>query len=335
MSDNENENKKPILRKVEKFDDDIRLDKWVKQYYPEITFGLMQKLLRKGGIKIDGKKAKPDDRLKVGQEVRIPVVDAEDSGNPRPVRKPSSATPAQAQEYLIDNILFENSNLTIINKPPGLPVQGGSKVTMCVDDMLRYLGTKEEKFKLVHRIDKDTSGILMLAHDVKSANIAGKEFFAKAFRKTYWALVVGVPALKEGVIDLPLGPVAGAGGAEKMQVDKKDGKRAITYYKVVENLSQDLCWIAMQPVTGRKHQLRAHMHAIGHPIVGDGKYAGREAHVDGISKKMHLHARRIEHDDFMGTKLDVSAPLPRHMRESWKLFEFDTNNREEYFDRLG
>ncbi len=329
---------KPSFEKVAKEDEGVRLDKWFKEYHPEISFILLQKLLRKNAVKVDGKKAVVKQILSAGQEIRVPAVEHTQTLASK-IQKTIDFDKVDA--LLVENILFKNSNLVVINKPPGLPVQGGSKVSLCVDDMLpalaKHLDGQENtsgsknKIKLIHRIDKDTSGILMLARNAQTASLAGDSFKNKEFIKTYWALVVGVPPLEDGEIHLPLSPMVGAGNIEKMVVDEDNGKKSITHYHVIEKLSNDLSWVAMQPISGRKHQLRVHMASIGHPIVGDGKYGGKEAFIDGLSKKLHLHARRIEHPSFMGKALDITAPVPRHMKDSWKMFEFNSDDRKDYF----
>ena len=316
----------PDIIKVSANDDGMRLDKWFKKNRPEISYVLVQKLLRKGAIKLDGKKAKGEKKITKGQEIRIPDID--DLAPKKEKKNP--ATEQDAKNNLIKNIIYEDKNIFAINKPPGLPSQGGTKVKISVDDMLEYL-QEGEKPKLVHRIDKDTSGVMLLAKNKQAAQKMTAGFKDKDFKKIYWAVVVGTPDRKEGIIDLPILAKSSDGKIEKSIIDD-DGKKSITYYKVIESAAKELSWVAMMPVTGRMHQLRVHMEAIGHPILGDGKYGGREAFIDGLSKKMHLHARSIMSPFF--SKGIITAPIPKHMKDTFKLFGFDENIEENPFEGL-
>jgi len=310
---------------VQDTDDGIRLDRWFKRHFPYITHGLLEKSLRKGDIRVNGKKAKASDRVVTGQVIssRISDADAKESASHRPViQKAAPQISDQDIAMIQDAVLYKDADVIIINKPSGLAVQGGSKVTKSVDgllDVLRY--EAKERPKLVHRLDRDTSGVLVLARSAKAATRLGHIFAGKEAEKIYWALVKGTPEVAQGKIDLPLAKQE-EGDFEKVTIDKEDGKRAVTMYQVLERLSKTMAWVELQPITGRMHQLRVHMAAIGHPIIGDGKYGGRDAFIDGmeLSHKLHLHARRIVIED-MG--IDVTAPLPKHMQESWKKLGLD------------
>lgn len=301
-----------IQKTVEEADNDIRLDRWFKRHYPALTHGMLEKALRKGDIRRDGKKIKSSDRVSTGQEIIIRIA--------MPTNRPEKTLPAKTSpedaQMLQDAVLFKNADIIVINKPPGLAVQGGSKITRSVDGMLDALRfDAKERPRLVHRLDRDTSGVLVLARSAKAATMLMHAFSRKEAEKFYWALVKGTPEIAQGKIDLPLSKQE-EGDLEKVAIDEKDGKRAVTFYRVVENLSKTLAWLELIPVTGRTHQLRVHMAAIGHPILGDGKYGARDAFIEGmdLSRKLHLHARRI----IIPGVLDVTAPLPQHMRNSWK-----------------
>jgi 23S rRNA pseudouridine955/2504/2580 synthase len=299
---------------IEEVDSGIRLDRWFKRHMPAMTHGLLEKLLRKGDIRVNGKKAKASDRVEAGQVIGVRFEVSGFSKNEL-TPKTSQLTPEDAR-MMQSLVLYKDADVIVINKPAGLAVQGGSKVTRSVDGMLDALRfDAKERPKLVHRLDRDTSGVLVLARSAKAASRLMHAFAGKKVEKTYWALVKGAPEIAQGKIDLPLAKQE-EGDVEKVAIDEEDGKRAVTLYRVLERLSKALAWVELMPVTGRTHQLRVHMAAIGHPIIGDGKYGGRAAFIDGmeLSHTLHLHARRIA----IPGVLDVTAPLPRHMKESWK-----------------
>ncbi|MGB3930155.1 MAG: RluA family pseudouridine synthase, partial [Sphingobium sp.] len=202
--------------------------------------------------------------------------------------------------------------------------QGGTKTEMHVDRLLDGIQYEaDNRPKLVHRLDKDTSGALLLARTARSAAHFAKAFSSRTARKVYWALVMGVPSIEDGMIELPLAKQPGTGG-EKMHVDEAEGLPARTRYRVIERAGNRAAWVELQPYTGRTHQLRVHLAAIGHPIVGDGKYGGKEAFLSGtISRKMHLHARRIRVDHPDGGRVDVTAQLPSHFANSLADLGFD------------
>jgi 23S rRNA pseudouridine955/2504/2580 synthase len=227
-------------------------------------------------------------------------------------------------EFAQGLVIHKDDTALVINKPAGLATQGGTKTETHVDGLLDALGYElDNRPKLVHRLDKDTSGALLLARTARSAGHFAKAFSSRTARKVYWALVVGVPAIEDGFIELAIAKQPGSGG-EKMHVDQKEGQSARTRYRIVERAGNTCAWVELQPYTGRTHQLRVHMAAIGHPIVGDGKYGGKDAFLTGtISRKMHLHARRIRIDHPKGHQIDVRADLPPHMRDSFADLGFD------------
>jgi 23S rRNA pseudouridine955/2504/2580 synthase len=320
-------------------DGDSRLDRWLKRQFPHLAQATVEKLCRTGQIRVDGGRVKASTRVAPGMEIRVPPFPAE-----RPA--PALATEARADETNPDAamiqgaVLWKDEHIIALNKPPGLPSQGGSgQGTRHVDGLTGALmfGYKDRP-KLVHRLDKDTSGVLLLARTDRVARALSEAFRHRTTRKIYWAVVAGVPSPRMGTIRFGLvkAPGGGRGGeGEKMraihpgQVDKTEGaKRATTDYAVLDALGSRAAWVAMVPVTGRTHQLRAHMAEIGHPIVGDGKYggSGQENLGDGwgaqlggeISRKMHLHARSISFDHpITGKRITIEAPLPEHMRRTW------------------
>jgi 23S rRNA pseudouridine955/2504/2580 synthase len=313
-------------------DDGVRLDRWFKRNLPQVGFATISRWARTGQIRVDGKRAKPEDRLAAGQVLRVPPggEDAERKPSAQPRRTLSPEQIAEARAMVIR----ETPSAIVLNKPPGLATQGGSKTTKHVDGLLDAFVTddKTPRPRLVHRLDKDTSGVLLIARTPGAAASFSKRFASRSARKVYWALVVGNPDLAEGIIDAPLAKQPGTGG-EKMHIDEENGAAAKTRYRVVDNAGQRAAWVELEPLTGRTHQLRVHMAAIGHPIVGDGKYGGQDAFLTGaVSRKMHLHARRLiitepkagEGSGKDGSnKLDVTADLPLHFAMSMDVLGFD------------
>ncbi len=317
-------------RKVTADEADMRLDRWFKVHFPELGFGRLQKLLRTGQVRVDGKRAESSTRVAAGQMVRIPPlnmdakVSADDAKNQKPRSRKLNADDRAAVEAMI---LYEDRDVMVLNKPAGLAVQGGSGLTRHLDGMLEaFRDAKGEKPRLVHRIDRDTTGILLLAKTRKAAQSMTKSFRARNTRKIYWALCAGVPKPRQGKISTYL---ARDEEFERMRVARHgedDAQHSISLYSVVEQAAQKASWVSLRPVTGRTHQLRAHMAHIGCPIIGDSKYFNIEnwEEIGGVQNKLHLHARRIviPHPSGRGS-IDVSAPLPPHMQQSWNLFAFD------------
>jgi 23S rRNA pseudouridine955/2504/2580 synthase len=313
-------------------DDGVRLDRWFKRNLPQVGFATVSRWARTGQIRVDGKRAKPEDRLSAGQVLRVPP-GGEDAPRKASAPRVRALTPEQIAEAK-DMVIHETRAAIVLNKPPGLATQGGSKTTKHVDGLLDAFVEDERtpRPRLVHRLDKDTSGVLLIARTPGSAASFSKRFASRSARKVYWALVVGKPQLSEGVIDAALAKQPGTGG-EKMHIDEENGAAAKTRYRVVDSAGQRASWVELEPLTGRTHQLRVHMAAIGHPIVGDGKYGGPDAFLTGaVSRKMHLHARRLiitEPKAGEGTakngggKLDVTAELPPHFAASMEVLGFD------------
>lgn len=305
----------------------MRLDRWFKAHYPGLGFGHLQKLLRSGQVRVDGGRAKADTRLQPGQTVRVPPLDVDRKG-----AAPLTARTMRGQEdgdLLAQMLLHEDDKVFVFNKPSGLAVQGGSGVTRSVDSMLEaWRNKKGEKPRLVHRLDRDTSGVLVVARTRLAAMKLAEAFRARETKKTYWALVKGVPKKREDRISSWLVKEQTPDG-DRVRVARhgEDGAdHAVSYYRVVDQAGQALSWLEMEPYTGRTHQLRVHAASIGCPIIGDPKYFEADQNWDfpgGLQKRLHLHARRIviPHPD--RGAVDVTAPLPPHMQQSWKLLGFD------------
>jgi 23S rRNA pseudouridine955/2504/2580 synthase len=305
---------------VSEDDDGIRLDRWFKRHMPDVSFNLVSRWARTGQLRVGGKRAVPGDRIEAGQEIRVPPNEPAPSHPRHPKREP--LTPDEEQ-FVRDMVIYEDPGAFVLNKPPGLATQGGTKTHQHLDRLLDGLAGESGRPKLVHRLDKDTSGALLVAKSARSAGHFAKSFSGRTARKIYWALVVGVPDVAQGTIDAPLAKQPGTGG-EKMHVDREHGLPAKTRWRVIDRAGNRAAWVELQPLTGRTHQLRAHMAAIGHPIVGDAKYGGAEAFLTGgISRKLHLHARRIRIDAPDGAKIDVTADLPAHFAETLATLGFD------------
>lgn len=303
-------------------DDGIRLDRWFKRHLPDVSFNMVSRWSRTGQLRLNGNKAVPGDRVEAGQEIRFPPPAATPS---RPGRSPPRREELTEDEvrFVREMVIHEDPGAFVLNKPPGLATQGGTKTTQHLDRLLDGLTDERGRPKLVHRLDKDTSGALLVARTARAAAHFGKVFSGRAAKKVYWALVVGVPDAAEGTIDAPLAKQPGTGG-EKMHIDEEHGLPAKTRWRTIDRAGNRAAWVELQPLTGRTHQLRAHMASIGHPIVGDAKYGGAEAFLTGgISRKLHLHARRIRIEAFDGTKIDVTAELPAHLAESIATLGFE------------
>ncbi|RST31975.1 RluA family pseudouridine synthase [Sphingomonas ginkgonis] len=295
-------------------DDGIRLDRWVKRHLPDTSFNMVSRWARLGQLKLDGKKAVPGDRVEAGQVLSMPFPDEAD----RPAKAEPRRDPLTEEEedFVRGMVIDQTADAFVLNKPPGLATQGGTKTKQHLDRLLDGLAdARGNRPKLVHRLDKDTSGVLLVARNARAASFFSKSFSGRTARKVYWAIVTGVPSLEGGLIDLPLAKQPGTGG-EKMHVDEANGLAAKTRWRMIDRAGNRAAWLELQPLTGRTHQLRAHLAAIGHPIVGDAKYGGAEAFLTGgISRKLHLHARRLRIDSPDGL-IDARAELPQHFTES-------------------
>ncbi len=325
---------------------DQRLDRWLKRRFPHLGQSMIERMCRKGEIRIEGGRAKASSRVEAGQSVRIPPLPEAEAVPAAPLSPAAARGISQADAQMIQAaVLWRDEHVIALNKPPGLPSQGGSgqgdRHVDALTEALKF-GYKERPV-LVHRLDKDTSGLLLLARTPRVARRLGEAFRGRQTRKIYWAIVAGVPTPLKGTIRYGL-VKAGGRGDERMRcilpdaVEKTEGaKRATTDYAVLERLGSRAAWVALVPITGRTHQLRAHMAELGHPVIGDGKYggSGQENLGDGwgaqlggdISRKLHLHARylRFEHP-VTGRMMELLAPLPDHMKRSWKTLGWSEND---------
>lgn len=297
-------------------DNDQRLDRWLKKTYPTLTFGQTQKLIRTGQIRINGKRAKADSRLAEGDELRLP---------PSLVHGNQTKSPSFNQvdrDFITSIIIYEDNDIMALNKPPGLAVQGGSKTKRHIDGMLDSMTKKGVKPRLVHRLDKDTSGVLLLAKSAEAARLLTKAFQSHDMQKTYWALTAPAPIENSGRIDAKLdkAPVRKDSG-ELMIHDPVNGKKAITDFEILDNAGKECAFVAFYPRTGRTHQIRVHAALIGAPLLGDMKYNPEPFPFDSrdIYKGLHLHAQSLEFKHpFTNKFVTLSAPLPKEFLKSWK-----------------
>lgn len=319
-------------------EDGLRLDRWFKARFPGLGHGRLEKLLRTGQVRVDGGRVKASTRLAPGQTVRVPPL-------PETARTPQAKAPAapkrapkQDGTFLRDLVLYRDDDVIALNKPAGLAVQGGSRTERHIDGMLDALAfDAPERPRLVHRLDRDTSGVLLLARSRTAAAKLGRALKRRDTRKVYWALTVGVPKPPRGTLRLALAKGGGPGRERVHAADREDAdaRDAVTHYTVVAQAAQKLAWVAFMPVTGRTHQIRAHAAALGTPIAGDGKYGGAAAHPGGeIPRRMHLHARSLTIRLPSGRPLTVTAPLPDHMAQTWALLGFDSADGEDAFAEL-
>jgi 23S rRNA pseudouridine955/2504/2580 synthase len=318
-------------RSVTEDEGGLRLDRWFRRHFPGLTHGKLEKLLRTGQIRVGGKRAKSNSRLEAGQEIRVPPMPEEALTR---AEKPKAAPPTKRERQILkDSILFEDDDVLVINKPAGLAVQGGTGLSRHLDGFLKAIYGEKQSPKLVHRLDRDTSGVLVLARNEFAAAKLSESFRERTTRKYYWALTYGVPKPNKGKISQPL--IKGKEG--KMYPDDSgEGKSAHTLYQVVES-AMKVAFVALWPLTGRTHQLRVHMQTVGTPLVGDPLYAeGHEITGEVDMKRLHLHARRliIPHPRPKKGKrvIDVTAPLPDDLKKSWKYFEFPENDGDPFAD---
>ena len=327
----------------------MRLDRWLRRRFPALPKTHLMKIVRKGEVRVSGRRADVSTRLEAGERLRVP-----------PLRLPAAEGPAVKRanpgdlEAIRAMTLFEDRDVIVLNKPYGLAVQGGSGTKRHIDGMLGALADKNgARPVLVHRLDRDTSGVLLIAKSRKMAAELGEIFRSRGARKIYWALVEGVPKPAQGRISMFLAKGEGMGEArgaygpgradlERMRVARHgdpEAQHSLTLYAVVDKVAPRVAWLSMRPITGRTHQLRAHCEAIGHPIIGDPKYNRRPANdpartdplravPPGIEPKLHLLARRLILPHPRGGVIDVTAPLPQHMKASFDMFGFDASERD-------
>lgn len=301
----------------------MRVDRFFESRFPGLSFSHIQRIIRKGEVRVNGKRAQPKGRLEAGQSIRIPPLRLD-------APRPGADSPAEHKDraFIKSITLFEDDDVMVLNKPMGLAVQGGSGTTRHIDGMLGAIRSRDgQRPRLVHRLDKDTAGCLLVAKNRFSAAFLAKSFRSRSARKIYWALVPGVPKPKQGRISTYLAKEEREDDSIMRVAEHGDegASHAITYYAVVETAAQKLAWMSLKPVTGRTHQLRVQMAHIGHPLIGDPKYFNIENWElpGGLQNKLHLLARRIAVPHPRGGVIDVTAPLPPHMEQSWNLLGFD------------
>ena len=314
---------------------DMRLDRWFRVHFPEVGYSYLQKLLRSGQVRVNSKRAQANDRLESGFEIRVPAIVRLPKKKGSGLKAPPGVS--KGDRNAIENmILYEDQHVLVLNKPFGLAVQGGTGTKKHIDGMLEHMSGRfgGERPRLVHRIDRDTTGILLVALTRDAAAKLGRTFQTRSAAKTYWALVNGVPKPAQGKIEAALVKASGPEGdrvRKALPGEQAVAMHATTHYSVIDHVARKAAWVSLKPVTGRQHQLRAHMHMIGHPIVGDNKYEGDvNMPAENIDKKLHLHARRliIPHPK-TGAKLDITAPLPEHMKATWEVLGFDASKFED------
>jgi 23S rRNA pseudouridine955/2504/2580 synthase len=308
-------------------ENNMRVDRFLEARFPGLSFSHIQRIVRKGELRVNGKRADSKDRIEEGQSIRIPPLKLD---APKAVPGSLSEAAEKTLSALKDMILFEDADVMVLNKPAGLAVQGGSGITRNVDDMLEVMrDAKGQKPRLVHRLDKDTAGCLLIAKTRFAATALTGSFRHRTARKIYWALVAGVPKPKQGRISTYLAKEESEDDTiMRIAAHGDEGaSHAVTYYAVVETSAQKLAWVSLKPVTGRTHQLRAHMAHIDHAIVGDPKYFNKENWQlpGGLQKKLHLLARRIVIPHPRGGFIDATAPLPPHMLQSWNLLGLEAD----------
>lgn len=308
---------------VARDEDGMRLDRWFAEHFPQITHGLLQKLIRTGQVRVDSGRVKTSTRLESGQVVRVPPVDDA-------VHKIEAKVSSADAEFLRDIILYEDDDLFVFNKPHGLAAQGGTGTKRHMDGLLKSLPNKKgEVPRLVHRLDRDTSGCLVVARTKAAATHFGEVFKSRSARKIYWAIVAGNPSPKQGRISCFLAKQGTDDGEQMVVVENgtPGAQHSMSYYSTTEIASRRFAWVTLKPVTGRTHQLRVHMAQLGTPILDDPRYFNIQnwEPAEGLAKGLHLHARRISLPLRNGRILDVSAPLPPHMQQTFDALGLDPN----------
>ena len=319
---------------VPRDDGEARIDRWLRRRYPHLTQGQIEKLIRTGQVRVDGARVKASDRVVPGQSVRIPPLP---EASERPAQ---SALSKKDEDFVRSLVIHRDNDVIVLNKPAGLAVQGGAKTTRHLDALMEGLRfDAEKKPKLVHRLDRDTSGVLVLARHQRAAAALGEAFRDRETMKVYWAVVLGSPRPKAGEIRGWMRKAPGAHDADRemmvQAVQTDEGAvHAITQYAVVSEAAQRAAWMALRPVTGRTHQLRFHMAEIGHPIAGDPKYKDNRPTPDGLGGQLQLHARAIRLPHPTKGELNIMAPPPQHMRRAFDLLGFDESDAKTPFEHF-
>lgn len=316
-------------------EDGMRLDRWFKQHYPQVTFAYLNKLTRTGQVRVGAGRVKTSTRLKTGDEVRVPPLafDRRPADAPKADVKPLTK---EERRLFQSMVIHEDQDIFILNKPSGFAVQGGTKTYHHLDGLLMGLGAElGERPLLVHRLDRDTSGVIVVAKRRAVAAALGKLFATRAVKKTYWAVVKGVPKPQQGRVDVPLIKAKGPEGDRmrpSREGEEEDEQNAVTFYAVIDKASKTASWLSLKPQTGRQHQLRAHAAHLGTPILGDNKYGGDADLPDGVENQLHLHARRLVFPHPRKGTIDISAPLPDHMKHTFDMLGFDASRYDDTDD---
>ena len=314
-------------------EDGLRLDRWFRRRFPELGHGRLEKLLRTGQVRVDGGRAKSNARLAAGQTVRVPPLPAVEPARAKPAPAPARVSREDAA-MLRQRVLYRDDDVLAIDKPAGLAVQGGTGTKRHLDGMLDALRFEaRERPRLVHRLDRDTSGVLLLARSARAAARLAKAFQARDTDKRYLAIVRGVPNPTRGHIDAALAKQGGPKG-ERMEWDEDDGQHARTDYAVIDRAARTAALLVLRPLTGRTHQIRAHCQILGTPILGDGKYGGADAFIDGVPhvRHLHLHAHRLEIAHPSRGRLSVGAPPPAEFLDTMKFFGLVLPRNEDPFE---
>lgn len=315
------------LREVARDEEGMRLDRWFSIHFPHLSFGRLQKLLRSGQIRVDSGRVQTNTRLAAGQTVRVPPLGEAPAPSPDKPR-----VNEKDAAFLRDLILYEDDDIYVFNKPHGLAVQGGTGTKRHMDGMLKSLPNKKgEPPRLVHRLDRDTSGCLLVAKTRAAASHFGTVFRSRSARKIYWAVTIGVPNPRQGRISCFLTRQATQDGEQMVVVENgtEGAQHSVSYYSVTDSAANQFAWVTLKPVTGRTHQLRVHMMELGTPILDDPRYNTLEnwnwERPDQVGEGLHLHARRLALPLRNGKRLDITAPLPPHMKKTFDVLGFDAN----------
>lgn len=296
-------------------DDNVRLDRYIRRIFPDLKQSVIEKSLRKGLIKVDDCKAKSSDRVNSGQTITLKHLNYIENAN----------SDCKYNEKLVnllrENILYEDEYILAINKPAGVIVQGGVKVKISMSDLLDQI-REGETFKIVHRLDRDTSGVIIFARNANVARYLMEEFKGRRVKKTYLALTSGIPSKDSGTIDYPLVKKY-VSGQEKVVVDENSPQNATTHFSIIAKSKHNVAYLKLQPITGRTHQLRAHLAHINCPILGDGKYGGKKAFIDGIANKIHLHSHSLSLKLPNNKEITITAPITKHIEKSIEALFFD------------
>ena len=321
-------NKRPSCFVVTSEESNLRLDRWIRRHFPTVSHGNLENMLRRKFIRVNGKRAKSNFRLEAGQTIKVPL-------NLKRECFPVGGfkLDAESTEFIRNTVIYRDDDILALNKPPGLAVQGGSKIKIHVDAMLDGLRFGEkERPRLVHRLDKDTSGVLLLGRTPLAAASLARAFRMRHVEKTYWAIVSGMPEPRNGSVNMSLGK-SGDRLNEKMHVDDVSGQYARTDFITIKSSGGVVAWLALRPLTGRTHQIRVHCAAIGNPILGDGKYGGKQAllSTDIVGHRLHLHSHSIALVQPNGEKIRIEAPVPKHLSDSMDFFGFDRGDYSDPF----